>query len=247
MALKSLPLAIQENKRASKDLSEKEAQPHYAGHRSRLRERFSKAPQSLADYELIELLLFASLPRFDTKPLAKKLMATHKSLGALFAASYEKLTQTQGLGPSSASTFKLIQEIMVRALKENLQEKPLLSNMDQVIQYCRTIMAHLDIEQFRVLFLNTRGGLLKDCVMQEGTVDHAILYPREIVKKALDLGASSLIMVHNHPSGYAKPSEADKQLTTKMKELSKEMGLRLLDHLIIGKHEHFSFRAQGWF
>ncbi len=220
--------------------------PHYLGHRTRLRERFLKSPESLADYEILELILFGASVRRDVKPLAKRLLKEFKSLAGVFSASPEKLKKIQDVGDTTLSTLYVIKESLARVLREDLQKSSLIDNTHKVINYCKTLMAHLDVEHFRLLFLDTKGGLIADELQQKGTVDHAILYPREIVKRALELGAASLIMVHNHPSGYTTPSQGDKDITQRVKSIAHDMGIRLLDHFIIGKYEWFSFRGQGW-
>ena len=214
-----------------------EKTPHYLGHRNRLRERFLKSPESIADYELLELILFASSPRSDTKPLAKSLLAEFKSLSAVILSPQEKLLRVTGVGQSTLSAFAVVKESMARILREDLKKSCIIDNTQKVIHYCKTLMSHLDVEHFRLLFLDAKGGLLHDELQQKGTVDHAVLYPREIVKRALEVGAASLIMVHNHPSGYSDPSQGDKDITQRVKRIGHEMGIRLLDHFIIGKYE----------
>lgn len=218
---------------------------HCLGHRQRLKARFLSAPESLADYELLESFLFLSLPRADTKPLAKELLKHFQSLGGVLGAGPEKLSALKGMGPHAVYAVKLVETLLHRLLKEKLSRVSLLDNMDRVVRYCRATMAQLKVEQFRVFFLDSKGSLLADECQQKGTVDHTALYPREIMKRALALDAASLVVAHNHPSGYATPSKADKDVTQHLRRLSHEMGLRLIDHIIIGKYEWYSFKAQG--
>ena len=220
--------------------------PHYLGHRNRLRQRFLKAPENVGDYELLELILFSASPRSDTKPLAKALLSDLKSLSAVLLSPPEKIARTDGVGPAALAAFGAVKETMARILREELKKTSLIDNTHKVIHYCKTLMSHLDVEHFRLLFLDAKGGLLHDELQQKGTVDHAVLYPREIVKRALEVGAASLIMVHNHPSGYTEPSKGDRDITQRVKRIGQEMGIHLLDHFIVGKYEWFSFRSQGW-
>lgn len=218
--------------------------PHHVGHRDRLRARFREAgPEALADYELLELLLFRSLPRRDTKPIAKDLLSTFGSIAGVLGASEKRLTEIDGIGESVAGDLKVAQAVATRLAKYQLQQKPLLSSWDAVLDYCRTAMAHEEREQFRVLFLDKKNNLIADEVQQRGTVDHTPVYPREVVKRALELSATALILVHNHPSGDPEPSNADIDMTAKIAEILTPLNILLHDHIIIGKNGHASFKA----
>lgn len=220
--------------------------PQHAGHRDRLRARFREAgPDALADYEMLELLLFRSLPRRDTKPIAKDLLATFGSLAGVFGASEKRLTEIDGIGQSVASELKVFQALATRLGKHELQQKPLLTSWNAVLDYCRTAMAYEEREQFRVLFLDKKNNLIADEVQQQGTVDHTPVYPREVVKRALELSATALILVHNHPSGDPAPSQADIEMTAKIAEILTPLNILLHDHIIIGKHGHASFKAMN--
>ena len=220
--------------------------PHYAGHRDRLRARFREAgPEALADYEILELLLFRALPRRDTKPIAKALLTRFGSLSGVFGASEKRLVEVDGIGRSVASELKLFQALAARLGKHELQQKPLLSSWNSVLDYCRTAMAYEEREQFRVLFLDRKNRLIADEVQQQGTVDHTPVYPREVVKRALELSATALILVHNHPSGDPAPSQADIDMTGRIADILTPLNILLHDHIIIGKHGHASFKAMN--
>jgi DNA repair protein RadC len=220
--------------------------PHYYGHRERLRQRFMNGgPDALPDYELLELLLFTAIPRRDVKPLAKALLARFGSLGNVLAAPAESLQQVDGIKEGTACFLKAIQAAGIRLTREEIQEKPILSSMDMLVKYCRAAMARESKEQFRILFLDKRNRLIADEVQQQGTVDHTPVYPREVVKRALELGATALILVHNHPSGDATPSKADITMTREVATAAKTLGITIHDHLIIAKSDHNSFRDMG--
>ncbi|MFK8036144.1 MAG: DNA repair protein RadC [Hyphomicrobiales bacterium] len=221
-----------------------EAQPHYVGHRDRLRARFRElGPDGLADYEILELILFRSLPRRDTKPIAKELLQRFGSLNAIFGASEARLTELSGIGDNVATELKLFQALAMRLGKEELHQKPLLSSWSSVLDYCRTAMAYEEREQFRILFLDKKNKLIADEVQQKGTVDHTPVYPREVVKRALELSATAIILVHNHPSGDPTPSRADIEMTTKIVDVTKPLNIIVHDHLIVGKNGHASFKG----
>ncbi|MEO1193670.1 MAG: DNA repair protein RadC [Pseudomonadota bacterium] len=218
------------------------------GHRKRLRARVVEhGAEGLADYELLELLLFGAQPRGDTKPLAKRLLARFGSLSAVLTASPEDLHEEQGMGPVSSSLLKAVQEAGRRLAREVLLERPLLTSWTSVVDYCRTQIGHEPVEHFYLLFLDSRNQLITDERHQRGTVNHTPVYVREVIKRALDHGASGLILVHNHPSGDASPSAGDIAMTDQIVEAAQKLGIRVHDHIIITKKDEFSFRSNGLF
>lgn len=222
------------------------AQPHYAGHRARLSERFAEAGgEGLRDYELLELLLFQALPRRDTKPIAKALLARFGSFSGVLGAPERTLAEIPGVGLRTARYLKLVQAAAARFARDGVREKPLMTSWQAVVDYCRTAMAFEPREQFRILFLNKKNGLIADEVQQTGTVDHTPVYPREIIKRALELSATALILAHNHPSGDPEPSRADIEMTARIVEIARPLGIVVHDHLIIGADGHTSFKARG--
>jgi DNA repair protein RadC len=221
-----------------------EAPPHYHGHRERLRERFRKAgAEALADYELLELILFRAMPRRDVKPLAKALLARFGSFAEVVAARPERLAEIEGLGEAAIVEIKIIEAAARRLAKSSIEKRPSMSSFAAVVEYCRTAMAFLDREEFRILFLDKKNILIADEVQGIGTVDHAPVYPREILRRALELGASALILVHNHPSGDPEPSTEDIFLTHQIISVGKPLKVTVHDHLIIGKHGHASLKG----
>jgi DNA repair protein RadC len=218
--------------------------PHYHGHRERLRERFyHSGPDALSDYELLEMALFAALPRRDTKPLAKSLLKKFGSFAEVVHAPEARLREVDGIKDASIHQLKLIAAAASRVAKGQVNQRAMLSSWNDVIDYCRTAMAFADKEQFRVLFLDKRNQLIADEVQQTGTVDHTPVYPREVVKRALELSATALILVHNHPSGDPTPSRADIQMTQSIIEVAKPLGIAVHDHIIVGKEGHASFKG----
>ena len=220
--------------------------PHYAGHRERLRERFLSQPaDALADYELVELLLFAGLPRRDVKPLAKKLLEQFGGLGPLLAAPPDQLERRGGLGKPTVATLTAVQVAAIRMLREQVADQPVLGSWQQLLDYLSVALKYEPVEQFRLLFLDRKNRLIADEVQQRGTVDHTPVYPREVVRRGLDLHASALIVVHNHPSGDPAPSKADIDMTRAIDKAAKAVGLTLHDHLIVGRKGHTSFKSVG--
>ncbi len=220
--------------------------PHYIGHRQRLRDRFMKAGgEAMADYELLELILFQAIPRRDVKPLAKDLLSTFGSFASVIAAPAERLQEFKGLSETAISGIKMMQEVAVRLSREEIMDKPVLSSWQALINYCRTAMAHRKTEQIRILFLDRKNTLIADELQGEGTVDHTPVYPREVVKRALDLHASALILVHNHPSGNTAPSQGDIAMTKEIQDACSKLNITIHDHLIIGKKGHSSFKSLG--
>lgn len=229
---------------------EDSGKPHYHGHRERLRGKFLKAVQAetteaIADYELLELLLFLAQPRGDVKPLAKALLGRFGSLGAVLSAEPETLRQVKGVGDAAVAALKTVQVAALHLLREQVMEQPVLSSWDRLLDYCHAAMAWRDREQFRILFLDRKNRLIADELQQKGTIDHTPVYPREVVRRALELGASALILVHNHPSGDPQPSKADIEMTRTIKAVSEPLGVALHDHLVIGRAGYCSFRADG--
>jgi len=221
-----------------------DAGPHYHGHRGRLRDRFRDAgADALADYELLELVLFRALPRRDVKPLAKALIARFGSFAEVVSAPRARLAEISGLGEAAITEIKLVQAAASRFARGAVTGKPVLSSWSQVLDYCRTAQAFADKEQLRVLFLDKRNQLIADELQQVGTVDHTPVYPREVVKRALELSATAIIIVHNHPSGDPTPSRADVQMTQAIVEIAKPMGISVHDHIIVGKEGHASFKG----
>ncbi|QFI66202.1 RadC family protein [Sinorhizobium alkalisoli] len=217
---------------------------HYHGHRDRLRSRFREQGESaLADYEILELILFRLIPRRDTKPIAKALLARFGTLSAVFGAPQHLLQEVKGIGETVALDLKLIATTAQRLLKSELRNKQVLSSWSAVIDYCHAAMAHETKEQFRILFLDKRNALIADEVQQQGTIDHTPVYPREVVKRALELSATALILVHNHPSGDPTPSRADIDMTKLISDAAKPLGITVHDHIIIGKDGHVSMKG----
>ena len=221
-----------------------EATPHYYGHRERLRQRFREAgADALSDYELLELLLFRVLPRHDVKPLAKSLLEKFGSFAEVIAAPQTRLAEVKGLGDASITDLKIIQAAARRLLRGAVKKRPILSSWSTVLDYCRTAQAFADREQFRVLFLDKRNALIADELQQTGTVDHTPVYPREVVKRALELSATAIILVHNHPSGDPTPSRADIEMTKEIIAVASPLGIAVHDHIIVGKEGHASFKG----
>src|SRR5579859_4453659 len=218
--------------------------PHYHGHRERLRERFySAGPDALSDYELLEMALFAALPRRDTKPLAKTLLKKFGSFAEVVHAPEHLLREIDGVGDASITQLKLLAAAAGRIAKGEIKRSVALSSWDDVINYCRTGMAFADKEQFRILFLDKRNQLIADEIQQTGTVDHTPVYPREVIKRALELSATAIVLVHNHPSGDATPSHADVDMTKQIVDVARNLGIEVHDHIIVGKHGHASLKG----
>ena len=218
--------------------------PHFHGHRERLRERFRAAgADALSDYELLEMVLFRALPRRDVKPLAKSLIGKLGSFAEVVNAPETRLREVSGLGEAAITEIKLIAAASHRVARGEVRQRTLLSSWSSVIDYCRTAMAFADKEQFRILFLDKRNQLIADEVQQIGTVDHTPVYPREVVKRALELSATAVIMVHNHPSGDPTPSQADVQMTKAVIDVAKPLGIAVHDHIIVGKNGHASLKG----
>lgn len=227
-------------------VSDGEERPHYHGHRERLRARLiERGAESLADYELMELVLFAAIPQRDVKPLAKELIDKFGSFADAIAAPPERLKELKWLKDSAVAQLKVVDAAAVRLLKTKVIGRPALSSWNALLDYCAAAMARSAEEEFRVLFLDRKNVLIGDRVMNRGTVDHAPVYPREIVKLALELSASALILVHNHPSGDPTPSRADIEMTREIVEAARSLRIAVHDHLVIGRAGHVSFKALG--
>ena len=219
---------------------------HQVSHRERLRARFMRAGAiALADYELLELVLFRAVPRRDVKPLAKDLIATFGDFNHVVSAPPARLAECPGVGPAIVQELKIVEAAAHRLAQARVIGRNAISSWDALLTYCKTAMAHRETEQFRILFLDRKNVLIADEPQAKGTVDHVPVYPREVVKRALELNASALILVHNHPSGDPEPSGADIDMTHQIAAAAEALGLTLHDHVIIGKEEDASFRSLG--
>ena len=220
--------------------------PHFHGHRERLRTRFRlKGAAALADYELLEMALYRANQRGDTKPVAKALLKRFGNLSEIVAAPRQRLKEGEGVGDRVVDELKLIKAFAERIAGEAVLRRPVLSSWSALLDYCRTVMAFEEREQFRILFLDKKNVLIADEVQQTGTVDHTPVYPREVMRRALELSATAVILVHNHPSGDPTPSRADIDMTKTIIEVGKPLGIAVHDHLIIGREGHASFKGLG--
>ncbi len=220
--------------------------PDYLGHRARLRDRFlNGGGKSMADYELLELLLTYAIPRRDVKPIAKDIVRKFGSLAGAAKASVPQLVEVNGVKENTAVLLKVIQEAARRFSWAELSatDAPIISNWDAMIDYCRTEMSHLDIEEFRIIFLDVKFRVIGEEVMQRGTINQVAIHPREVVKMAMEKKASALILVHNHPSGDVKPSRADVEITKQIKQALEAINISLLDHIIISKYDYASLKS----
>lgn len=239
MAMKSSPLVGPKG-------TTKASIPHHIGHRQRLKEKFDKGGEAaLHDYEMLELLLFCAIPRADVKPIAKQLLIKFRSLLGVFGATPQALKEIKGVGDSVVHILKLLHCLMGRSMQEDLQGKIVLQSWHQVIDYCTTRMSYNQQEQLRLLFLDQKNRLISDEVQQVGTVNHTPIYPREVMRRAIEVNASAIILVHNHPSGDPSPSRADIELTLKIQEIGAQLGIKLHDHIVIGQGKHNSFKSMG--
>lgn len=218
--------------------------PSYVGHRSRLRERFkSGGADALPDYELLELVLFRAVPRRDTKDLAKRLIARFGSFAEVINAPEARLAEVKDVGEAVITELKVVRAAALRLMRGEIMHKPALSSWSQVLDYCRAAMGFELREQFRILFLDKRNQLIADEVQQQGTVDHTPVYVREVVKRALELSATAIVLVHNHPSGDPTPSRADIEMTKQIVEAARPLGVVVHDHIIVGREGHVSFKG----
>jgi DNA repair protein RadC len=220
--------------------------PHYWGHRDRLRKRFREnGAETLPDYELMELILFRAIPRRDVKPLAKEILARTGSFAEAIAASPERLMEIEGVTAAVVTEIKIVQAAALRTSQSEIRKRPVLTAMTTVLAYLRSAMAFEDREQFRILFLDRRNQLIADEVQGRGTVDHTPVYTREVMKRALELSASALILAHNHPSGDPTPSKADIEMTKQIVEVAAKLGVLVHDHLILARDGYRSMKAAG--
>lgn len=216
------------------------------GHRARLRARLlTGGAEALADYEVLEYLLFAAIPRGNTKPLAKALLAQFGSLAGVMNADPKALQRVKGVGENSAAALRAVATAARRMARGEVMGKPVLSSWQALIDYLTTDMAHLTIERVRVLYLDTKNRLIEDHHVGDGSIDEAAIHPREVIRRAMDVGAAAMILVHNHPSGSPEPSRADIQITQRIAEAGRHMGVTVHDHVIIGREGHVSLRAKG--
>lgn len=215
-----------------------------AGHRQRLKERFtSGGPEALPDYELLELVLFGAIPRRDTKDLAKRLLERFGSFAEVINAPPERLKEIKGVGDAAVTHLKLVRAAALRLMRDSIMQRPVLGSWASVLEYCRAAMGFEAREQFRILFLDKKNRLIADEVQQQGTVDHTPVYIREVVKRALELSASAIILVHNHPSGDPTPSRADIDMTRQIVDAAKPLGISVHDHIIVGRQGHASLKG----
>jgi DNA repair protein RadC len=226
--------------------ADRDEPPHYASHRQRLRERFlSTEADALADYELLELLLFYSIERVDVKPLAKRLLSDFGSLSAVLAAEPARLRGYPRINERTIALFKAMREVGRRLIRTEIEDRPLLSSWERLLDYCRAVLAGESTERFHVLYLDRKNRLIADELQQRGTVDHAPVYPREVIRRALELGASAVILLHNHPSGDPTPSRADVEMTKAVRDAADVLGIALHDHVIVGRQGACSLRQKG--
>jgi DNA repair protein RadC len=222
------------------------AVPGAEGHRGRMRQKLVEAgPAAILDHELIEMILFLALPRRDTKPIARALLARFGSFADAVTAPLAELRQVDGLGEAGIAALRIVQAGAVRLASASVRDKPLLNNWSRLEDYLTTVLAHERIELFHILYLDSKNRLIADEAQSRGTVNHTPVYPREVVKRALELQATALILVHNHPSGDPTPSRADVEMTQEVKSAAAVLGIIVHDHLIIGRGTIFSFRREG--
>jgi DNA repair protein RadC len=228
------------------DPDTEDPQPGHLGHRARMREKLlASGAEALLDHEMLEMLLFLALPRRDTKPIARALLSRFGSFANAIAAPVQELRQVEGLGEAGIAALKTVQGAALRLSRAEIMERPVLNNWDRLLAYLSAAMTRERVEQFRILFLDTRNRLIADEQQARGTVNHTPVYPREVVKRALELQATALILVHNHPSGDPTPSRADLDMTQEIKAAAGSLGIVLHDHLVMGNGRHLSFRREG--
>ncbi len=221
-----------------------DATPHYHGHRERLRQRLLDAgDDAVSDYEMLELILFRAIPRKDVKPIAKDLIAAFGSFAEAIAAPPQRLREVSGIKDAAIAELKIVHAAARRLARGAVKGRTVLSSWSNVLDYCRTAQAFADKEQFRILFLDKRNALIADEVQGTGTVDHTPVYPREVVKRALELSATAIVLVHNHPGGDPTPSRADIEMTKVIMDVAKPLGIAVHDHIIVGKDGHASLKG----
>ena len=224
--------------------TDQEEAKHYHGHRERLRSRFREAGSAaLADYELIELILFRAIPRMDVKPLAKALVERFGSFADAIAAEPPRLAEVKGMTAGAITEFKIVEAAAQRFAKGAVKKRLPMGSWSEVVDYCRAAMAFENREIFRILFLDKKNGLIADEVQGSGTVDHTPVYPREVIRRALELSAAAIVLVHNHPSGDPSPSSQDVKMTQEIMAIAKTLGVAVHDHIIVGRHGHASLRG----
>lgn len=224
-------------------------EPDYLGHRERLRRRFLLGGgRDMPDYELLELLLTIAIPRRDVKPLAKELIRKFGSFAEVVNAPLEELMLVKGVKENTAAVLRIVRECSVRSSWQSLRgmDAPVISDFDAMVDYCRSAMAYQTVEEFRIIFLNSKLYVIGEEIQQRGIVDQVAIHPREVIKSAMMHGASAMILVHNHPSGIVTPSKADMEITKRIKEAAEAVSIRLFDHLIISKSSVYSFHNQGF-
>lgn len=227
-------------------MSDKTPKPHFHGHRQRLRDRFAQnGPEALADYELMELLLFRVIPRRDVKALAKTLIENFGGFAEVMGAAPERLAEVPGMSAASAQELKIIQAASLRVLRQGVMNRPVVSSWEAILDYCRAALGQETREQFRVLFLDRKNRLIGDEVQNQGTVSHTAVYPREVLRRALELGASAVILVHNHPSGDPTPSKGDINMTREVIIAATALNITVHDHIIVGREQVTSLKALG--
>ncbi|WP_299348996.1 DNA repair protein RadC [uncultured Shimia sp.] len=243
-----MPLPLFEADEAVPEPLPKGRVPSYiSSHRKRLRQRFLEGgADALPDYELLELLLFRAIPRQDVKPLAHLLLETFGDYNRVLSAPATRLVEVKGVGEAVIAELKIVEASAHRLARSRVMQRQVLSSWEALVDYCHTTMAHRETEQFRVLFLDSKNVLIADEEQARGTVDHVPVYPREVVKRALEINASALILVHNHPSGDPTPSSSDITMTQQVQQAAEVMGIALHDHLIVGKSREMSFRSEGY-
>jgi DNA repair protein RadC len=242
----SLPL-FAEDEAAAAPLPKGRLPSYIRDHRQRLRDRLmAGGAAALPDYELLELVLFRAIPRQDVKPLARRLLEAFGDFSSVLSAPAQRLTEVAGVGPAVLQELRIVEAAAHRLARARVMRRPVLSSWDALLDYCRAAMGHRATEQFRLLYLDRKNVLIADEEQARGTVDHVPVYPREVIKRALELNASALILVHNHPSGDPTPSEADILVTNQIRDAAEVMGITLHDHLIVGRAEALSFRSRGY-
>lgn len=230
----------------AKEKQQKTADQHYKGHRDRLRQRFiNGGAEALQDYEMLELIMFRAIPRRDVKPMAKDLIKKFGDLSGVLSADRDLLREIKGISENVVTELKIVESAAKKVGQSRIIRRQALKSWDDLVTYCRTAMAEKQIEEFRALFLDRQNQLIADEVLSTGTVDYTPVYPREVMKRALALSASAMIIVHNHPSGDSTPSKADIQMTKQLDEISKSLGIVLHDHLIIARGSEYSFKSEG--